>query len=156
MYLLEEASRRLTISMPKTLRHPQGRAHYLRYTALAPIEASWVRTSGESQPFSGSRFCPHSMDGVRNWFAHLQLLISKCPLFSVEQALNLGCITTNLAKIAATWHASVSMVVTSESLISLRSATGPPETLWPVVVHLLLVGVKFLLEFIFQFGGFGS
>ena len=74
------------------------------------------------------------------------------PLFRVEQAPQ----STNLAKIAATWRASVSMVVTSESLISLRSAAGPPETLWPVLVHLLLVGVEFLLEFFFQFVGFGS
>jgi hypothetical protein len=74
------------------------------------------------------------------------------PLFRVEQVPK----STNLAKIAATWRASVSMVVTSESLISLRSATGPPETLWPVLVHLLLVGVEFLLKFFFQFVGFGS
>jgi hypothetical protein len=74
------------------------------------------------------------------------------PLFRVEQTPK----STNLAKIAATWRASVSMVVTSESLISLRSTTGPPETLWPVLVHLLLVGVEFLLKFFFQFVGFGS
>ena len=64
--------------------------------------------------------------------------------------------STNLAEIAATWRASVSMVVTSELLISCRSATGPPETLWPVVVHLLFVGVEFLLEFVFQCIGLGS
>jgi hypothetical protein len=51
--------------------HPQGRAHDLRHTALAPVEASWVRTSGECQPLSGGRFRPLSMDRVRNWFAHL-------------------------------------------------------------------------------------
>lgn len=96
------------------------------------------------------------MDVGRNWFTHLQLGISKCTLFSVKQALNLGRIkTTNLAEIAATWLTSVSMVVTPELLISLRSATGPPEALWPVVVQLLLVGAKFILEFISQIVGFG-
>ena len=48
------------------------------------------------------------------------------------------------------------MVITSEQLISHRSATCPPETLWPVVVHLLFVGVEFLLEFFFQLVGVGG
>ena len=48
------------------------------------------------------------------------------------------------------------MVITSESLISRRSATCPPEALWPVFVHLLFVGVEFLLEFFLQLVGFGG
>jgi hypothetical protein len=73
------------------------------------------------------------------------------PLLHVEQ----GSKSIYLAKIAATWHCPGSMVVTSKSLISFSSATGPPKTSWPVLVHLLLVGVEFLLEFFFQFLRFG-
>ena len=41
-------------------------------------------------------------------------------------------------------------------MISHCSAACPPETLWPVVVHLLFVGVEFLLEFFLQLVGFGG
>ena len=41
-------------------------------------------------------------------------------------------------------------------MISRRSATCPPETLWPVVVHLLFIGIEFLFEFFLQLVGFGG
>ena len=45
------------------------------------------------------------------------------------------------------------MVVTSPLLISLRSATGPSESLWPISVELRFVRVELLLKLFFHVVG---